>query len=374
MPNLKVLIATDSFKGSLSASEATSLISKAFGSFETIECPLSDGGEGFVETVTHAMHGTRHAVMTTNALGEPIEAVYGTWDDTVVVELSAAAGLTASPTESRNPLETTTYGVGSLIQEAYQRTPFKKLILSLGGSATVDGGVGMLEALGIRFLDKAGNPIPRGGKGLCQLERIDCSKASKVLESEILLAVDVQNPLLGPRGAAAVYGPQKGATPEMIPVLEEGLSRLAEVLRRETGVSVGEMPGMGAAGGTPAGVVAIAHAKMKPGFEIVADLVGIEEKLNASNLVVTGEGQLDLSSFEGKVVGQVAKRCHAHHVPVLVLAGSVTPEGIERLAEYGGVAFSTTPGPMSIEEALRQAPNNLSQAAKSVASLIQTIS
>lgn len=375
MPNLsKVLVATDSFKGSLSAPQATSLIAKAFRpTVDVIECPLSDGGEGFVETLTAARQGSLHKAPTTNALGAPIEATYGTWNETVVVELSSAAGLSAIPPEKRNPLETTTYGVGHLIQAAYHRHPFKKLILSLGGSATVDGGVGMLEALGIRFLDNRGTSIPRGAKGLLHLASIDYSEASKVFEAEIQLAVDVDNPLLGPRGAAAVYGPQKGATPEMIPLLERGLKRLAEILKQETGISTDEMPGMGAAGGAPVGWVAIANAKLTSGFEIVASLVELDAKLKTSNLVITGEGQLDRSSFEGKVVGQVAKRCHEHRIPLVVLAGSVTAEGLAHLAEYGGVAISTTPGPLSIEEAIKQAPENLFHTAKSIVGLIENI-
>ncbi|MFP5502043.1 MAG: glycerate kinase [Candidatus Sericytochromatia bacterium] len=354
------LVATDSFKGSLSAAAASAAIARglAASGLEVDLCPLSDGGEGFVSAIVEGAGGRIEVASTTDALGGPIEAAYGLIDggETGVVELSSAAGLVQLPPGMRDPSRTTTYGVGALIAEAHRRHGFKHLLLGLGGSATVDGGAGLLEALGVRFLDHEGRPVPRGGGGLVRLARIESADASPVLTAcTITLAVDVDNPLLGPRGAAPVYGPQKGADAAMVGALEAGLKRLAGAIAAATGRELAAMPGTGSAGGVPAGLLAFGRARMQPGFEIAAAAVGLEARLQAASLVVTGEGRLDRSSFEGKVVGRLAARCQALGLPLVVVAGTLDPEGVALLEAAGGAAFSLVPGPMPLAQAEAEA-------------------
>lgn len=369
---MRVLIAPDSFKESLSAAEAARAIARglqrALPEATLDVCPLSDGGEGFVETLVQAHGGRIERVPTTDAMGRPIQAAFGVLGETVAIELSAAAGLAQIPPEARNPLLTTTAGVGTLIAEAYARHPFRTLLLAVGGSATVDGGVGLLEALGVRFLDASGKPVPRGGGGLRAIARIDTSNAHPLLKSASLrLAVDVSNPLLGERGAAVVYGPQKGATSEQVRLLEAGLANLAERLERHTGLRVHDMPGMGAAGGVAAGLVSLAGARIEPGFDLVSETLGLDARIAVADWILTGEGQLDRSSFEGKVVGRLAE----NRKPLVVIAGRVTPEGEALLAELGGAAFSLVRAPMALSEAHAHAETLLERTALAVGMLMR---
>lgn len=370
---LTILVATDSYKGSLGAAEATRAIARGLAAARpdaVIDaCPLSDGGEGFLE----AMGGRIEHAATTNALGEPIEAAYAVLDDgeTVAIELSSAAGLVQIAKERRNPLITTTYGVGTLIAEAYAKHRFKRLLLALGGSATVDGGAGLLTALGVRFLDHKDHPVPLGGGGLGRLARIDASGLSPALrDTEVLIAVDVTNPLLGPRGAAPVYAPQKGAEPLAVAALETGLRKLADALEAATRVRVHDLPGTGSAGGVPAGLVALAGARMEPGFELVAKAVRLDERLAAADVVVSGEGQLDRSSFEGKVVGRLAARCRARGARFVAVVGHVTPEGEALLGQEGGAAFSLVPGPMDQHTAMVWAERELERTGRALGRIL----
>lgn len=356
-----VVVAPNTFKGSMTASAAAGAIARgvrrAWPDATVREVPLSDGGEGMVETLVAATGGHVVTARVTDARGHPIEAAYGRLGDgrTVVVELSTAAGLVQLPPEQRDPLVTTTRGVGELVGAAWNDGPFGKLILSLGGSATVDGGTGLLGALGVRFLDEAGQELPTGGGALERLATIDRSGSHPLFRTaEIELAVDVTNPLLGPRGAAPVYAPQKGASPEAVRRLERALERLADVLERVTAVRVHDLPGTGSAGGVPAGLVALAGAGMVPGFELVARAVGLDERLAGADLVITGEGQLDRQSFEGKVLGRLLERCCDRGLPLLTIAGSLTEEGEELLASRGGAAQPLVPGPISLEAAMAQ--------------------
>ncbi|HBN07515.1 MAG TPA: glycerate kinase [Cyanobacteria bacterium UBA8530] len=357
-----ILIAPDSFKGSLSAGEAARAIAKGFRSKEhsLLECPLSDGGEGFLEITVQATGGSIHWAETTDALGKEIRAPFGLIDGgkTLVVELASAAGL---PGIQRNPLLATTYGVGTLIRRAFEIRPFEKMILGLGGSATIDGGAGLLEALGIRLLDDRGHPIERGGGGLSGLSRIDASEPSAALRTKILLAADVLNPLLGPSGAAVVYGPQKGANPEMIRLLEKNLENFCRLLEADPTAE-----GTGAAGGVPLSLVSLAGAKIASGFEVISDLVGLDKKLSTAELVLTGEGRLDKSSFEGKVVGRLAQRCRDKGILLYAIAGQVDPPGEARLFEFGGKAFSLDSP--EIEASMRAAASLLENKAKAIAS------
>ncbi|HEY9899973.1 MAG TPA: glycerate kinase [Pantanalinema sp.] len=373
MPDV-VLVAPDTFKGSLSAREAAGAMARGWRSVrpqdEIHELPLSDGGEGVVETLVAATGGSVGWARVTDALGRPLRAPYARLADgkTVVVELSAAAGLVQVPVELRNPLLTTTRGVGKLIAAAWDEAPFARLILALGGSATVDAGVGLLQALGVRFLDAGGVELPPGGGALSRLAAIDASAAHPVLgAARIELAVDVSNPLLGPRGAAPVYAPQKGASVEQVRVLEAALARVAEVLERQFGVRVHERPGTGSAGGVPATLVAIARASVRPGFDLIAEAVGLDEALEGASLVITGEGSLDAQSFEGKVVGRLAERCRARGIPLFAIAGVLTPEGEALLAKAGGAALPLVAGPISLEAAMAKAEGLLEAAASRLA-------
>lgn len=364
-----VVAAPNTFKGSLSAPEAARAIARgvraAWPDAEVREVPLSDGGEGMVETLVAATGGRVVTARASDARGRAIAASYGRLGDerTVVVELSAAAGLVQLPPELRDPLVTTTRGVGELVLAAWRERPFETLVLALGGSATVDGGTGLLQALGVRFLDAAGQELAAGGAALSRLARIDASRAHPLLgEAVIELAADVTNPLLGPRGAAPVYAPQKGASSEDVRVLEVALARYADVLAEATGVRVHDVPGTGSAGGVPAGLLALAGARMVPGFELVARAVGLEERLAGARLVITGEGQLDRQSFEGKVVGRLAERCGAHGLPLVVIAGVLTQEGEELLAAARALAQPLVPGPMTLEEAMRTGASLLQRA------------
>lgn len=373
-----VLVATDTFKGSLSAAGATRAIARGLAAgwpdAHIDACPISDGGEGFVEAVVQAAGGAIERLPTTNALGEPITAAYGVLDGgaTVAVELSSAAGLAQLPRARRQPLLTTTYGVGTLIAAAHARHGFKRLLLALGGSATVDGGAGLLTALGVRFLDEAGAPIPLGGGGLGRLARVDVSGLAPWLrEVTVQLAVDVTNPLVGDRGAARVYGPQKGADAAMVESLERHVTHYADRLAAATGTRVHDLPGSGSAGGVPAGMVAIAGAGMVSGFELVATAVGLEARLDAADWVVTGEGQLDHSSFEGKVVGRLAASCRARGVPLIAVVGNVEAVGEAMLSEAGGTAFSLVTGPMTTEAAMANAEPLLTRSGRALGTLLR---
>lgn len=316
-----ILVAPDSFKGSIGAIEAARAIARgirnAARECEILECPLSDGGEGFLKVL--APHGgTWQRVETVDAFERPITAPYLLWDDTVLVELASAAGLQ----KTKDPKRATTYGVGLMIKKAFERHHFRKLVLSLGGSATIDGGAGLLEALGIRLLDPSGKPIPRGGAGLLRSASVEKRK----LPFEVTLALDVENPLLGPRGAARVYGPQKGARPEEIPLFEEGLERLATLFSVDPTI-----PGLGAAGGVPIGLVSLG-ARLVSGFEWLAEKVGLGLFLARSDWVISGEGRVDPSSFEGKVVGRLFALCDGK---LKVIAGTVAPEAVEWSRQRG---------------------------------------
>ncbi len=358
-----VLVAPDSFKGSLSAARAAAAIARGVRRVrpdaDVRELPLSDGGEGFVEL----LGGQTCEAPVHDALGRPITARYSRLDGaTVAIALSDAAGLAQLAAGERDPLVASTRGVGELIAAAW---PFETLLLGVGGSATVDGGVGLLQALGVRFLDENGAELAGGGAALASLARID--RAPLCATARMILAVDVTNPLLGERGAARVFGPQKGAGPAAVAILERGLARLADVLQATTGRDVRNLPGAGAAGGVSASLVALCDAAMRPGFEIVADAVGLAAALDAADVVISGEGRLDEQSFEGKVVGRLAARCRERGLPMVAIAGSVTPAGEARLAAAGGMAVSLTAGGIAVEEAVDRAESLLEAAAGRVA-------
>ena len=335
---LRVLVAPDKFKGSLSAQQAAEAIADgardaalALGlGLEIHLQPVADGGEGIVAAALAAGYRA-HPVTVSGPLGDPVQAGFAVGADAdgsvvAVVELATASGLALLPGgrgDVTTALSASSRGTGELVRAALDAGA-TRVVLGIGGSASTDGGTGLAAALGVRFLDTGGQDLPPGGRALADLDRIDTSRRDPRLDAvEVVVASDVDNPLTGPRGAAAVFGPQKGAGPEEVPVLDRALRRLADVLRRDVGADVETTPGAGAAGGVGAGATALLGARLVPGIDLVLDLVGFDTALAGTDLVVTGEGSFDEQSLGGKAPLGVARRASAHGVPVVVLAGRV---------------------------------------------------
>jgi glycerate kinase len=355
---MRVTIAPDTFKGSLSALEVARAMAEGVRRADPrVVCelvPMADGGDGTVQALVDATGGERITHTVHGPLGEPVEATFGLLGDgeTAVIEMAQASGLVLVPPDRRNPLLTATYGTGELIREALRRGR-RKLIVGIGGSATNDGGAGMAQALGWRFLDAKGEEIEGCGGNLNEVERIDGFAREPLLaEAEIRVACDVRNPLTGPQGAAAVYGPQKGATPEMVATLDVNLHHLAAIIERDVGVQVETLPGAGAAGGLGAGLVAFCGAKLERGVKIVIEAVRLRERMEGSALVFTGEGQLDAQTLHGKTPLGVAQVAAELGIPVIALGGSVTPEARALHEHHFAALFSIVSGPMPLAEAM----------------------
>jgi glycerate kinase len=373
---MKIIICPDSFKESLSAKEVCDCIEcglkKASTKFKTEKIPLADGGEGTVEALVLATGGRFLKCKVRDPLGRMVWARYGILGDgkTAVMEMAQASGLALVPREKRNPLLTTSYGTGEMIAHALNRG-LRKIIIGIGGSATVDGGCGMAQALGVRILDGKGREVGFGGGELERVERIDLKFIDKrIAQTEFIIASDVRNPLLGPRGAARMYGPQKGATPEMVEKLERGLSHLARVIRKDLSISVEKIPGAGAAGGLGAGLYAFLGAKMESGVELVMRITKLEQRIKKADLVITGEGQLDRQTLYGKTVMGVVKMARKYRVPVICIAGSIMPEvrDLYRLGVKG--LFSIITMPMSLEEAMGKSRSLLIDASENLGHLL----
>ncbi len=376
---MKLVIAPDSFKGSASAREVAQAIADGLkfplpdAEFDLV--PMADGGEGTVDALVAATNGKIVTKQVTGPLGEPVDAFFGILGDgeTAVIEMAAAAGLHLVPPEKRNPLVTTTYGVGELIKAALDEG-CKRIIVGIGGSATNDGGAGMAQGLGAKLLDENGNEIGFGGGELGKLAKIDISELDdRLIKTEILVACDVTNPLTGPNGASAVYGPQKGATPEMVKLLDENLRHYAAIIRRDLGVDVEHVPGSGAAGGLGAGFMAFCQGKLRRGVELVIQAVGLDERIQRADLVITGEGKLDFQTGFGKVpygVAQVAKR---YSKPVIALVGQLG-EGAERCRKWGiDACFAIVNRPMGEQEAMANALALLKRTSEELGWLIRAL-
>ncbi len=367
---MRIVISPDSFKGSLSASRAVEAIAdgvrRALPDAELVLIPLADGGEGTVEALVNATSGRIVKTPATDPLGSRIESFFGILGDgeTAVVEMAAASGLPLVPEDKRNPLITTTYGTGELICAALD-AGCRRLILGIGGSATNDGGVGVVQALGGSFKDDTGNEVGFGGGELVRIRSIDLSGLdSRIRETDIVVACDVDNPLTGPRGASAVFGPQKGAIPEMVQELDAGLKNLAEVIRQDVGMDVECLPGAGAAGGLGAATVAFLGARLRSGIEIVLEATHFAERLAGASLVITGEGRIDAQTLQGKTINGVLRAARPAGVPVLALGGSVEPEGYE-LLNHGAIAvLPIVTKPMPLQEAFARAGELLADAAE----------
>lgn len=374
---MKIVIAPDSFKGSLTARQAADAIERgvrrATPDVDIISIPMADGGEGTVRALVDATGGRLIPVRVTGPLGEPVAATYGILGDgtTAVIEMAEAAGLHlvgAMP----DPLHATTRGVGELILDALGHGA-ERIIVGLGGSATNDGGAGMAQALGIRLLDADGRDLPVGGAALADLDRIDCTGLDpRVTRTPIILASDVTNPLAGPDGASAVFGPQKGATPAMVEQLDQALSHYAAVIHRDTSRSVGIIPGSGAAGGLGAGFLAFTDATMRSGVDLVTETVGLKEWAVGADYCFTGEGRIDGQTQYGKTPMGVARAVHeaAPACHVIALAGSIG-EDAEQLNALGFAAvFGIQPEAVSLQEALAGASRNLERTAEQVMRLL----
>src|SRR6266568_5649044 len=337
---MRIVVAPNAFKGTLSAMEAAAAIARgvrqAFPDAEIIEIPVADGGDGTVEALVSAHRGAHGSVEVEGPLGEPVQATYGLIEGgrTGVVELASASGLALVPPGKRDPRRTSTFGFGRLL-DAVRKARVQEIIAGIGGSATNDGGAGMAQALGYRLLDRAGRDLPRGGAALARLDRIDASGFDLAWRSiSVMVASDVTNPLTGPQGASHVYGPQKGADDDAVRQLDQALARLAEVIERDLGKRVADIPGAGAAGGGGAGLIAFLDARLVPGAPLVVEASGFDAALPGARLVITGEGRVDAQTAYGKAPGEVAKRAHNAGIPVLLLAGGKGP-GWESLSSLG---------------------------------------
>lgn len=377
---MKFVIAPDSFKESMTAKAAAVAIQtglqKIYPDADYELVPMADGGEGTVQSLVDATEGEIITADVQNPLDETVSAFYGVLGDqqTAVIEMSAASGIQFVTTETKNPLITTTYGTGQLIKDALDRG-MRRFIIGLGGSATNDGGAGMAEALGVRFLDENGQQIARGGAALATLHEIDMSNLDpRVAESEFLLASDVTNPLVGETGASAVFGPQKGATPAMVAELDAALTNYAAVIKAQLGVDLANTPGAGAAGGLGAGMLAFTQAKMQSGISLVVEATELVAKAANADVAFVGEGAIDFQTQYGKTpmgAAQAVKQA-SPNAKVIGLAGYVG-DGIDALYDLGiDAVFSIVPGAVDLPTAMKTGEANLTRTAENIARLLNT--
>ncbi len=375
MERFHIVLAPNAFKGSMTAIEATRAMEAGAlrvgrlpnGTPITVQgVPLADGGDGTLTTLVEATGGTVFRAVVSDPLGRPIEARWGRLggerSDTAVIEMAEANGLRLLKPEEYAPRVTSTFGTGELMRMAVE-AGCKRLLIGIGGSATNDGGAGMVQALGGRLLDSAGRELGHGGGALHDLARIDMSGWWLPKGIRVMVACDVDNPLCGSQGAAAIYGPQKGATPEDVSYLNRGLEHFAEVMGRDLGMWVAERAGAGAAGGLGAGLMAFCGADVRSGIALVMEVVGFEEVLKGADLVLTGEGRIDGQTGRGKVIAGVARFAQKHGVPVIAIAGSIEAGAEEALREIGLTAtFSLLESPCSLKEAMQEAQGLMERA------------
>jgi len=369
---MRIVLAPNAFKECLSAPAVARAmargVERAAPEAETVLIPLADGGDGTVEALVSTRGGNFVEITASDPLMRPVHARYGLIDNgkTAVIEMASASGLWRLQDHEKNPLKTTTYGVGEMIRHALQ-SGVTTLIVGIGGSATTDGGIGMAAALGYRLSDAAGRELPPVGESLSSIVGIDRARVcSELTNAQVLVACDVTNPLVGPQGAAPVYGPQKGATPEMVEALDRGLENLSARWQETFGLDLREWPGGGAAGGLGAGLAAFCGAKISSGFDLIADYARLDDALREADLVLTGEGKIDASTGFGKVPAGVAQRAQRFGVPVVALAGGIMGD-MTNLHAAGILAlFSILRRPMSLSEAIASASELLSQTTEEV--------
>jgi len=351
---MKIILAPDSFKGTFSSMEVIQYLKKGINQYfhdvTLIEVPIADGGEGTVDAILHAKHGQRVDCIVKDPLGRSINSYYGIIDNTAIIEMAAASGITLLSEDEKDPRMTSTYGTGQMIRSALEKG-VNKIILGIGGSATNDGGIGMAMALGIRFLDESGDLISEGGANLIRIHTIDMSCTDKrIFQVPIEVICDVSNPLTGPTGATYTYGPQKGATSMVLEELELGMEHYREVIKERLKIDLNTVSGAGAAGGLGGGLVAFLHATLKPGIDTILDIVEFDTLLENCDLVITGEGKLDGQSIYGKVPVGVAQRCLGKDTIVLAFVGSIG-DNAEKVYDYNiHSIFTTISGITTFEE------------------------
>lgn len=369
---MHILIAPDSFKECLTATQVALAISEGIKRIipevEIISIPIADGGEGTVEALVTATGGTIVPTPSVDALNRPIQSFYGILGDgkTAIIEMAAASGIELLESQERNPLITSTFGTGLLMKAALD-AGFTELVVGIGGSATNDGGAGMAQALGFGLYDREGKSLQSGGGSLGDLHSIDCSNVHPLLgNAKITVASDVRNPLLGPTGATYTYGPQKGATPDMLQTLEKNMAHYSSILKQELGIDVSILTGAGAAGGLGAGLMAFCKAEMASGFELISQLTHLEKHISEASMVFTAEGKIDAQTAFGKTVSGVARLATKFKVPVIALAGKVEG-GLNELYEQGlTAAFAIGNQPMSLEESIARASELLADRAEQI--------
>ncbi|WP_414164977.1 glycerate 2-kinase [Superficieibacter sp. BNK-5] len=374
---MKIVIAPDSYKESLSASEVAQAIEKGFREIfpdaQYVSVPVADGGEGTVEAMIAATQGTEYTAQVTGPLGEPVDACWGISGDgkTAFIEMAAASGLALVPPSQRNPLVTTSRGTGELILQALEHGA-RNIIIGIGGSATNDGGAGMVQALGAKLCDANGTDIGNGGGSLIGLNSIDITQLDpRLRECTIRVACDVTNPLTGEKGASRVFGPQKGATEELIVELDRNLDHYADVIKKSLRIDVKQVPGAGAAGGMGAALMAFLGAELRSGIEIVTQALNLEEHIHDCTWVVTGEGRIDSQSINGKVPVGVAQVAKKYHKPVIGIAGSLTKD-VGIVHQYGiDAVFSVLTSISTLEDAFRGAFDNIYRASRNIAATLQ---
>ncbi|MET0849061.1 MAG: glycerate kinase [Pseudomonas sp.] len=370
---MKIVIAPDSFKDSLSAQGVADAIAQGLAEVwpdaQLVKCPMADGGEGTVESILAACEGELRRTQVRGPLGVSVDAAWG-WlphSHTAIIEMAEASGLQLVPLSKRDACVSSTFGTGELIRAALDAGA-QRVILAIGGSATNDGGAGAMQALGVKLLDAQGQILEPGGLALAQLARIDLREIDPRLGSvRFDIAADVNNPLCGPHGASAIFGPQKGASPEQVRQLDAALAHFAGLCAQALGKDVQDEPGSGAAGGLGFAAKAFLEAKFKAGVDVVAELVGLAEAVKCADLVITGEGRFDAQTLRGKTPFGVARIAREQGVPVIVIAGTLG-EGYQALYEHGiDAAFALASGPMTLEQACAEAPRLLQDRASDIA-------
>ncbi|ATP44954.1 glycerate kinase [Pseudomonas putida] len=372
---MKIVIAPDSFKDSLDAAGVARAIATGLAEVwpdaELVECPMADGGEGTMDAILAASQGELRRLAVRGPLGYSVEAGWG-WlpqSRTAIIEMAQASGLQLVPTQQRDACRSSTWGTGELIAAALAAGA-RRIVLAIGGSATNDGGSGMLRALGLRLLDAEGQALEEGGLALAKLARIDASDLDpRLAEVQVEVAADVDNPLCGANGASAIFGPQKGANPQQVQALDQALGHFADHCAQLLGEDVRDFPGCGAAGGMGFAAKAFMGAQFRPGVEVVAELAGLDALVQGADLVLTGEGRFDAQTLRGKTPMGVARVAKRHGVPVVVLAGTLG-EGYQQLYGHGiDAAFALASGPMSLEQACANARELLQARAGDIARL-----
>lgn len=378
---MKIVISIDSLKGSLTSIEAANAIKKGILSVDNksdvVIMPLADGGEGTVEALVQGMNGEEKVISVTGPINEKVNATYGILKETntAIIEMAQASGLPLVPAELRNPLNTTTYGVGEIIKEAIEKG-CRNFIVGIGGSATNDCGVGMLQALGFEFYDENDNLVELGGKVLNQIKRIKTDNKLKELDDcNFKIACDVNNPLYGENGAAYIYGPQKGATEEIVKELDKGLKNFAEVVKKDLGKDIAHIEGAGAAGGLGFGFLGFLNSKLESGIKIILDEIKLEEVVKDADIVITGEGRLDNQTAMGKAPIGVAKLAKKHGAKVIAIAGCTTPDAVKCNEEGIDAYFSIVNKAMTIDEAMKKenATQNMIETTIQIFNLIKAV-